>query len=189
MIVIDFHFIINMKIICMDRAQSNICKAREDMSEQFYNPDLDDSVIPLSYITTYILEINKTNDSNVKLEKMSLAERIQHTWSVIQTEDDLRDSLDIDKMWERPSLRKSAAEAERERKIGNSKYATNKLEEALQHYNKALSFLPHDLKNKDKNIYPQLTANRALVLHQLGYQAAALRDIQECVAMDPDFLL
>ena len=151
------------------------------MSEQFYNSELDDSVIPLSYITTYILEINKTEKSN-GIEKMSLEDKVRHAWSVIQAEDDLKDSLDIDKMWEKPSLRKSAAEAERERKIGNSKFASNKLQEALEHYNKALSFLPHDIKNKDKNIYPQLTANRALVLHQLGYHAAALRDIQDSVA-------
>ena len=86
-----------------------------------YSPDLDDSVIPISHITTFILENDKNSEN--QLPGLGLSERIQHIWRVLNEDEELREALDIEKMWERKSLRKSWAEAERLRKIGNSKYA------------------------------------------------------------------
>ena len=141
-----------------------------------YSPDLDDSIIPLGYITTYILENDK--NGNNQLQGLNFEDRIKFIWRALNDEEELQEALDIEKLWERRSLRKSWAEAERLRKIGNSKYSGGQWTEALSCYNTALSFLPQDIKDPVKNILPQLRANRALALHQLGHHQAALRDIK-----------
>ena len=143
---------------------------------EYYNPDMDDNVIPLGYITTYILELFKNQRTDIS--KLKMSDKINKVWNVFSATDDLKDSLDIDNLWEKTSLRKSWAESERMRKIGNSKYAKGDLVGALNSYNEALSYLPHDIKDKSKDLYPTLIANRSLVLHKLGYHAAALKDIQ-----------
>ena len=85
---------------------------------------------------------------------------------------------------------KSYPEAERQRKIGNSKYSSGDLAGALQCYNKGLSVLPHNIKDTTKNIQPLLLANRALVLHRQGYSKLALKDIQLAIQSGyPDKLL
>ena len=81
-------------------------------------------------------------------------------------------------------FRKSFPEAERQRKIGNSKYSSGDNSGALKCYNRGLSVLPGDTKNK--NIQPLLLANRALVLYKLGYTASALRDIQQAIQSGTD---
>ena len=111
-----------------------------------YSPDLDDSVIPLSHITTYILENDK--NGNNQLLGLDFEDRIRFIWRALNDEDELQEALDIEKLWERRSLRKSWAEAERLRKVGNSKYSGGQWAEALSCYNKALSFLPHDIKDQ-----------------------------------------
>ena len=141
-----------------------------------YSPDLDDSVIPLGHITTYILENDK--NGNNQLEGLDFEGRIKFIWRALNEDEELREALDIENLWERESLRKSWGEAERLRKIGNSKYAGGQWREALGCYNEALSFLPHDIKDPAKNIMPQLRANRAIALHQLGHNSDALRDIR-----------
>ena len=146
------------------------------MMSDLYSPDLDDNVIPLSHITTYILENDK--NANNQLQGLSFEDRIQFIWRAVNEDEELREALDIENLWERRSLRKSWAEAERLKKIGNSKYSGGKWSEALGCYNAALSFLPPDIRDPVKNIMPQLRANRGLVLHQLGHHAAALRDIK-----------
>ena len=85
----------------------------------FYSPDLDDSVISLGHITTYILENDK--NGNNQLEGLDFEGRIKFIWRALNEEEELREALDIENLWERRSLRKSWAEAERLRKIGNSK--------------------------------------------------------------------
>ena len=130
-----------------------------------YSPDLDDSIIPLGHITTYIIE-NDKNGSN-QLEKLDFEDRIKFIWRVLNEDEELREALDIEKLWERRSLRKSWAEAERLRKIGNSKYAGGKWTEALGCYNAALSFLPLDIRDPNKDILPQVN-----YLHPLSYNSA-----------------
>ena len=147
-----------------------------DENGEFYNADMDDNVIPLGYVTTYILELLKSQE--IDLGKLSLRDKISSVWNVFIATDDLKDSLNIDNLWEKKSLRKSWSEAERMRKIGNSKYAKDELLPALSSYNEALSYLPFDIKDKNKDLYPTLIANRSLVLHKLGYHTAALKDIQ-----------
>ena len=73
--------------------------------------------------------------------------------------------------------RKSWGEAERLRKIGNTKYAKCLPLEALKAYNEALSFLPAKTKPGD-TLLALLLANRSLVLHQLGQHRAALHDMK-----------
>ena len=112
-----------------------------------YSPDLDDSVIPLGHITTYILENDK--NGNNQLEGLDFEGRIKFIWKALNADEELREVLDIENLWERQSLRKSWAEAERLRKIRNSNYAGGQWREALGCYNEALS----------------LKANGALTLH------------------------
>ena len=50
--------------------------------------------------------------------------------------------------------------------------------------------LPHNIKDKTKNILPQLLANRALVLHKQGFSKIALKDIKLAIQSGyPDNLL
>ena len=58
------------------------------------------------------------------------------------------------------------------------KYSKSLPIEALNNYNKALSFLPEKVKKGESNLLPLLLANRSLVLHQLGHHKPALLDIR-----------
>ena len=160
-----------------------------------YCPDLDDAVVPINYVTTFILDANTNRPNKEKLENMSSRNKIKEIWKLLNEENELKDCFSCESLWDRPSLRcdilhnihiiliniisrKSWAEAERLRKIGNSKYAKCLLVESLKTYNQALSFLPGNMKTGEKNILALLLANRSLVLHQLGHHKAALHDIK-----------
>ena len=70
-----------------------------------YSPDLDDAVIPLEFITTFILDINKTKPREQKLEHMSSQDKIKQIWKLLNQENELKNILNCENLWERPSLR------------------------------------------------------------------------------------
>ncbi len=76
-----------------------------------YSPDRDDDVIPLGHITTYILENDK--NGNNQLKGLDFEGRIKFIWRALNEDEELREALDIENLWERQSLRKSWAEASR----------------------------------------------------------------------------
>ena len=72
--------------------------------DNFYIPDLDTSVIPINYITTVILENNKKKNEKKRLENLDPSQRIQTIWQEICNDGEMRDCLDIDQLWKKPSL-------------------------------------------------------------------------------------
>ena len=70
-----------------------------------YSPDLDDDVIPISFITTLILDINNTKPREEQLENMSSDKKVKQIWKLFNDENELKNSLNLENLWERPSLR------------------------------------------------------------------------------------
>ena len=151
-----------------------------------YCPSLDESIVPLNYVATYIIELDKERSQETdRLDHLDTRGRLRRVWEILNEEEDLKDILDVGKLWEKPSLRKSWADAERLRKIGNSRYAKGLLMEALNIYNEALCFLPPSMKDPSKDIYPLIIANRSLVLYEMGSYKLALMDIK--LAQDSNY--
>ena len=144
-----------------------------------YCPSLDESIVPLNYVATYIIEIDKeTKEEKDRLDHLDHKGKLRRVWDILNEEEDLKDVFDVEKLWKKPSLRKSWADAERLRKIGNSKYAKGMLTEALNLYNEALCFLPPKIKNSEVDIYPLIIANRSMVLYEMGSYKLSLKDIK-----------
>ena len=70
-----------------------------------YSPDSDDAVIPINYITTLILDINKTKPREEQLENLSSDCKVKQIWRIFNEENELKNSLNIENLWDRPSLR------------------------------------------------------------------------------------
>ena len=70
-----------------------------------YSPDLDDDVIPINFITTLVLDINKTKPREEQLENMSSHKKVKQIWKLFNEENELKNSLNLENLWERPSLR------------------------------------------------------------------------------------
>ena len=144
-----------------------------------YHPSLDESIVPLNYVATYVIEVDKEKRKEVdRLDHLNLKDKLHRVWETLNEEEDMKDIFNLDMLWDKPSKRKSWADAERLRKIGNTKYAKGLLMEALCLYNDALCFLPPDMKDPSKNIFPLIVANRSLVLYEMGSYKPALQDIK-----------
>ena len=144
-----------------------------------YCPSLDESIVPLNYIATYVIEVDKEKRKEVdRLDHLNLKDKLRRVWETLNEEEDMKDILNLDLLWDKPSKRKSWADAERLRKIGNTKYAKGLLMEALCLYNDALCFLPPNMKDPSKDIFPLIVANRSLVLYEIGSYKPALQDIK-----------
>ena len=48
-----------------------------------YCPDLDDAVIPINYVTTFVLDINKTKPEEEQLEHMTPSSKVKQIWKVV----------------------------------------------------------------------------------------------------------
>jgi tetratricopeptide (TPR) repeat protein len=144
-----------------------------------YCPSLDESIVPLNYVSTYVIEVDKETREEVdRLDHLNLKDKLRRVWETQNEEEDMKDIFNLDMLWDKPSKRKSWADAERLRKIGNTKYAKGLLMEALCLYNDALCFLPLDMKDPSKDIFPLIVANRSLVLYEIGSYKPALQDIK-----------
>ena len=144
-----------------------------------YCPSLDESIVPLNYVATYVIEVDKEKRKEVeRLDHLNLKDKLHRVWETLNEEEDMKDIFNVDMLWDKPSKRKSWADAERLRKIGNTKYAKGLLMEALCLYNDALCFLPSDTKDPSKDIFPLIVANRSLVLYEMGSYKPALHDIK-----------
>ena len=141
-----------------------------------YCSSMDESVVALNYAATFMIEVDKEQrEKNQRLNCLSTREKVQRIWQMIHDEKDLKDIFLIEKLWQKPCLRKSWAEAERLRKIGNKKFVEGLLKEALMIYNKALCFLPDEEKGCTKNLFPLIVSNRSQVLFEMGSYRQALQ--------------
>ena len=70
-----------------------------------YCPDLDDAVIPINFVTTFVLEINQTKPEGEQLEHMTPSCKVKQIWKLLNEENELKDIFNCDHLWDRPSLR------------------------------------------------------------------------------------
>ena len=73
--------------------------------DSLYIPDEDSSVIPINYLSTFILENDKKRDKVDRLEHLSFKDKVQTIWKQIGKEAELMECLNIEALWEKPSLR------------------------------------------------------------------------------------
>ena len=86
--------------------------------------------------------------------------------------------LNIETLWEKPSLKKCLEKAENLKKIGNKDFASRSLCKSLQAYNEALGYAP--VYNHDGNVANTtslIPANRSQVLSEMGHYKLAPLDI------------
>ena len=70
-----------------------------------YCPDLDDAVIPINFVTTFVLEINQTKPEGEQLEHMTPSCKVKQIWKLLNEENELKDIFNCEHLWDRPSLR------------------------------------------------------------------------------------
>ena len=70
-----------------------------------YIPEQDDSVIPINYLSTFVLENDRKRRKGERLETMSMKGKVQSIWKDISQDVELMDCLNIENLWEKPSLK------------------------------------------------------------------------------------
>ena len=126
-------------------------------------------MVPINRVTALLL---KRRD---EVEQLDMKGKMRWVWKML-VKNNIRELLEIETLWEKPSLKKCLEKAENLKKIGNNEFASRNLYKSLQAYNEALCYAP--VNDSDNNTFAVILANRSQVLCEMGYFKLALLDIK-----------
>ena len=57
-----------------------------------YCPSIDESIVPLNYVATYIIEVDKeTKEEKDRLDKIDVTRKLRRVWQILNEEEEEKD--------------------------------------------------------------------------------------------------